>query len=286
MQQQTLTLDLEKVFHYAEKGIIRAAFFSGIVLNQNNTINIQDWNISDGICLIPKLFNENEVLKEFNIFVSKNALREMIELFEKTLIGIYEILNITKNPIILSEIPKITKETKKFKGKKFPDKLKIIDEFLNNLLSKQSDFWQGLQDIRNCITHNISIVYKEEIIINIPKFNAIIKGKKTGKEIHLPFGVIKDGVLIDEEAELLVKIEHIKRTFKKGDVITFTNDEIALIIFGMQNSLAILRKTVVEVLLERNIPVTDKSANRSFKTIDELEKYKKEISKKESNRME
>lgn len=282
MSTQTLTLDVDRAFHFAEQGINRVVYFSSIVLNSDNSIDVNNWHIHDGIGLVPQPTDNKEVLKEFKNFVSKSALREMMELFEQTLAALYEIFIIIENPPkttdIISFFKQIDKKTEKFKWKRFPDKLKIIDSFLSNKLSKHKDFWEGLQDIRNCITHHVSIA-KEEIKINIPKLNAFLKGDKTGKEISIPLGNIPDGISMDEEYSICVKLEYIEKIFEKGKLIEFTNEEIAFIIFGMQDSFRVLRDIVLKSVLNNNIPLSITSANLLVKNVEELENYQSTFDK-------
>lgn len=274
MDKQMIKLDFNKAFYFAKKGILRAALFSGIVLNNVNSFNIKSWHIKDNFLLIPDKVDESEVLFEFKNFVAKNALREMMELFDITLIHVFQILNITDKHINKIDFKDYKKETKKFKKEKFPNKLKIIDNLLNNELSQQTEFWQPLQDIRNCITHNVSIVDKEEININIPNFIMIFKGIHSGQEFVFSGMSTVEKSQVPEESELFIKIENITKTFKKGEMITFTNEETTLLIFGMIKSLAIFEKIVLANALNNEIPVIDKSINKSFKMIQELYDFK------------
>lgn len=281
MTAQILKLDLQEIFHYAEAGIRRAAIFSGLALNKKNTIDIKDLNIIDGFCLIPNNYDNDEILKEYRLFITKNALREMVELFEQTLINLYEMLNITNNVKTSIELEKIPAKTKAFSKKSFPDKLIKIDALLNNKLSDQKDFWQSIQDIRNSITHYIGVTYKEKIDIIIPKFTAILKEKDTGKEMILPFGGFIEPLRLTSECELLVNVDHINKTFVQGENISFTDEEIAMLILGMKISLDNLRKIIQEHVLEKNIPIEDKMTNTLVKTVDELNSHINKIPTKE-----
>lgn len=273
MNKGVLNFDIEKIFNWATKGIIRAAYFSGIVLNPKNSIDVKHWNAVEEFLNVPNPKDTDLAMEEFRLFVSKSALREMIEFFEKTLHGIFEMLNIVEKRPTPEELIDVLQETKNFKKKNFPDKLRIIDKMLEKKLSKRKDFWQALQDIRNCITHNTSIVDKDKITINIPKFTAILKGKNTGKEIIIPFGNLGQGVKIQEESDLLIKFEQSPKIFKEGEVITFNNEEIALLIFGMQESLNIFRNIIIESVLKNQIPVKFLDTNKFVSTIEEFKDY-------------
>lgn len=276
MEKELLNFDIESIFLWARKGIIRAAYFTGIVLNPKNSIEVKQWNAMEEFINAPEPKDKNLAMDEFKLFVSKSALREMIEFFEKTLLGVFEMLNIIEKRPSSEELADIYKETKEFKGKNFPEKLEIIDRILNYKLSKRKDFWQALQNIRNCITHNASIVDKETITIIIPKFVAVIKGKTTGRETIIPFGYQEKAIKIEEESDLLLKIEQNHKTFKKGEVISFNNEEIALLIFGMQESLNIFRNIIIENTLKNKIPLKLLSTNKFVTTIEEFREIQKE----------
>ena len=281
MTAQILNLDLQEIFHYAEAGIRRAAIFSGLALNKKNTISINDLNIVDGFFLIPNNYDNDEIIKEYRLFTTKNALREMVELFEQTLIRLYEMLKITNNVKTSNELEKIPAKTKAFSKKSFPGKLIEVDALLNNKLSDQKEFWQSVQDIRNSITHYIGITHKEKIDITIPKFTSILKEKDTGKENILSFGDFIEPPRLTSEYELFLKVDYINKTFVHGALISFTDEEIVMLILGMKFSLDSLRKIILEHLIEKNIPIEDKTTNNLIKTVDELNSYINKTPQKE-----
>lgn len=86
----SIDLDINQIFEYARKRVIRASAFSGAVLNEKNNFNIKQWRIFEQYELIPEPVNNEETINEFKSFVVHNSLCEMMSLFEKTLTELYK----------------------------------------------------------------------------------------------------------------------------------------------------------------------------------------------------
>lgn len=257
MDNSTVNLNFEDVFYEARQGIDRASLFIGLIVNNKKKLSIDKWNIVDNFQLINKPNDKIQAFTEFEKFIIKNSLCEMIELFEVTLIKSFELLEIIIRTSIGLDFEEIDEAVKKFKKYNFPKKLKKIDNLLANKLSKQKDFWQAMQNIRNCITHNMSIVDTEKIIIQIPNFKTIIKGLQSGKEIEFPALGIIPNVFPNEGSKIILELVHTAQEFKKGDLISFDNEQITYLIWAMKHSLDILRKTLLDYIIVKNIPINN-----------------------------
>lgn len=274
MLEPPIKLDLENAFSVAVTGIIRASIFSGIILNPQNKLAINSWHINESFKLCDNNFNDEskaEAYEEFKKWIVKNSLREMMEYLDYSLSLIYQYLyRITEYPDIV--IPTVlAKEIAKFNSPKngFPDKIKIIDGLLNNTLTEAKDYWTALQKIRNSITHNLGICNKKQITLSIPEVKTIAK-TINGKEVHF-----KPGEPIDTKKyrldEISIKFDYKIKTYKKDEIINFSNEDIMYIIWGMQQTIAHFEKSILEKAFQMNIPVIDKISN---KIIDHSKDFK------------
>lgn len=235
--------------------IHRAMWFSGMVLNPNNSIAVNKWKPLENYDFTHTPANPQDVLNEFKVFTYNNALRELMESFDIIIINIFKLLYIMNNFADNVDGKLTEKETRNFKRKNFYDKLKQLDSLLNNKLSQQKTYWQALQDIRNCITHCSSTVDKPEIPLNLPVFKIILK--TANNETELPIGVNANGFKATDDSVIRIEFQTITKVFKKGERILFTAHEITFLILAMQKSLDFLRKIILEKYLSNFEPEKD-----------------------------
>ncbi|MGB2579458.1 hypothetical protein AAIR98_001377 [Elusimicrobium simillimum] len=242
--------NIETLFYPTMCGISRASLFLAIALNGKNKINIESWDIVDGASLFSlpvKSESFLEIFDEFKSFVVKNSLREMIELFEKTMVKIFSFFHSIDNDKETAGLSMGT-AVKNFSRKSFPEKLKQVALLIN---SQKLDlaFLQAIQDIRNIITHNMSIVDKENLILVLPVFNSIIKNIDTGEEVQVPLG--RHIKAPNGSLEFSFSITMQNKIFKKGEIVSFSSEEIYYLLFAMIISVDVLKKEVVNSLESR-----------------------------------
>lgn len=265
-------INLEKAFSVATSGIIRASIFSGFVLNPKNEFNIVSWHINEAFKLCGNDFNDkskNDAYNEFKKWVVKNSLREMMEYLDYSLIDIFKCLYIIiKYPNIVED--NILEDAiNDFKNSKngFPEKIDKINKLVDNKLTNEEKYWKALQKIRNVITHNLGISNKK-IKLSLPEVETIVKDRN-GKECYF-----KPGEPIDMAKYLIdpikIKIEYKTRSYKQGEYINFSNEDIMYIIWGMQQALGVFEQSIIKKAFELELPIIDKTSN---KIINKLEDY-------------
>lgn len=271
MSEPPIKLDLEKAFSVAITGIIRASVFSGFILNPQNKFEINSWQINDAFKLCNNEFNDKtkeEAYIEFKKWIVKNSLREMMEYLDYSLTQIYDysyrIVNYPKN--IDNKV--LEKELKNFNNSKngFPEKIDKINNLLNNKLTEEKKYWKALQKIRNSITHNLGICSKKSITLAIPEIKTIAVTKDK-KEINF-----KPGEAIDMSKYSLkeIKFDYRTKTYKRNEVISFSNEDIMYIIWGMQQAIGSFQKSVLEKAFQMKIPVFDKNSNQIINKFEDF----------------
>lgn len=246
MSKETVNLCYNDL--YIQKAIQRAAHFIGIIASPANSLGIESYNIIEDFQLFshPPIEVESEILSEFRNFIINHSLREMIESFDKALINAFEVIAFLNGKINSSKFNEITEEVIKFKKSKFPNKLIKINALLNNKLTEQNDFWKVLKNIRNCITHNMSIVDQDEISIQIPYIREVIKDLITGEEtiINLTGDFFKAPASSIHE----IQTSYLNKTFKRGEIIYFNYEEITYIIYAMWKYCDHFNKTILDYM--------------------------------------
>lgn len=236
-----INLDIDGIFNVALKGVRRGYVFIGIIQNMVESKNINqrdlqpsestDFNFSFNIEKIDK----KEAQDSFLHWGYNNALREVIESFESFLLELFwKILWVKDgNTINIQSLNgEIANKKEKFRKGNFPDKIKELCKCID-LKEEDRNFINSLQDIRNCITHSRSVLYKnnyrDKITISIPKFEYFIEYDDGTKEIidKLPFKNV------DREGTLCLKIKKEEKEIKERDIIYFSSREVTMICYQM-----------------------------------------------------
>lgn len=264
----------DEIFEKARNGILLSSAFIGAVLNDNNMINIKHWNIYDDWELLPlPPSDSSNILNEYKIFVVKNALNEIVMKMEQTLIEVYDILilviNIKKyRPYNLHVHKKAVNE---FKKKSFEEKQKEINKYiLNNL--KNNSLWQNIKYIRNCITHNNSIVDKGVIQLSVPVFTMKLRDKVTDK-IYISskeMPIMKIGNVEGHDFEIILEWEIVKKIFNNDEKIVLSSSEIYFLIYALYNSIEDLERLFVNFLIDNKIEFGKNQKSGIIKTQEEL----------------
>jgi len=281
---KTFDIYIDNIFCYANKGVIQAATFIGAILNEHNNFDIAKWNINEYWELIPQLSLDNTILlSKFKSFVVKSALCEMMMDFEQTLLKIYDSLLLVKNIKSKEQynIKTHLESVQNFKNQSFENKLELINKIIQNKLSN-IQLWQNLKYVRNCITHNNSVVDKGKIQLNIPIFFIELKDNVTG-EIYRSSkeeAIIKIGRIQGHDISAKVGWDTEEKTFDIGATITFTPAEIYHLLFALKESIKDLEILFINYLVKNKIEFGITEQNGIIKTQEELEKqykYKKEL---------
>ncbi len=272
--------NIDKIFSYALDGVNKATAFIGAVLNKNNSFNINQWKLEEQFDVTPTIQNSPNVLKGFKDFVIKNALCEMIMSFEITLNELYDgLLIITRTVKGKYSTLEHKKIMKKFLSDKFEDKLKKINQILQNIT--ENDFWTSLKYIRNCIEHNYSKVNKGTIKLMIPMVEIKFIDQVTKKEyLFTPENPESSSLheIAGHPAQVIIDIKkNREKIFNNGDIISFTKSEINFLIAAMNDSINFLKVHVLEYILEKGYGLNFRGT--IIKTKEELRKIltKREI---------
>jgi hypothetical protein len=271
-----IDLDINQIFEYARKGVIRASAFSGAVLNEKNNFNIKQWRIFEQYELIPEPVNNEETINEFKSFVVHNSLCEMMSLFEKTLTELYKkiyYLNCYNERKIYDE--KIANNlTKKFSGRDFPKKIKIISRLLRNVKSNKN-LWENLKYVRNCVAHNNSLVNKGEIKLKIKAFTCKMVDQITKEEYYFtpdnPIHKIQN--MAGHTIQCSIKLEEKEKIFYQGDKIKFSPQEIAFLFYTMLESINELYRAFLIYLIEQGMQIKLPGNDKLITTKEELIKF-------------
>lgn len=246
MSKETVNLCYNDL--YVQKAIQRAAHFIGIIASPANSLGIESYNIIENFQLFshPSIEVESEILSEFRNFIINHSLREMIEAFEVTLDSAFENTAYINGASCKLKMDEIKKQINEYKRSNFPVKLDMINVLLNNKLSEQTDFWEGLKYIRNCITHDMCIVGRKTINIKIPYVRAVLKDLLTGNEYQMPLtneGIKAPATMIPE-----IQIIYIDKTFNSGEIISFNYEEITYIIYTMMKYCEYFSNTILDYM--------------------------------------
>lgn len=195
--------------------------------------------------------------------------------FEQTLIEMYDCLLLIEK--IKSgqtyNIDTHLKNVNDFKNNNFEKKLETINKIIQNKPSN-IQLWRNLKYIRNCITHNNSIVDKGSISLFIPIFFIELKDNITG-EIYRSSKeepTIKIGRVRGHDVILQVGWKEEEKVFDIGEIITFTPVEIYHLLFALKESIENLEKLFINYLVKNKIPFGITKKKGIIKSQEELEK--------------
>lgn len=272
-------ININEVFAPAKNGINNALAYSAIVLNKKNKIEISSLYIDEQYRMITPEVNQETLIDSFRDFVVYNALCNMMENFEITLDRAYRaflpIVNTGKN---------YTKSTykenvKKFSYLSFEEKLEIIKKYINNT-DENEKLWVNLKHVRNCITHNGSIVQKEDIKLLIPSFSMKYIDLVTKEEFYSNSEdlTITMGKVKGNEGKLIIDLSCNEKIFKHGEIIKFTDREIISLIRAMRISIETLNKEFMYLLLDNGRSINCDNGMTITKR-EELDKIWEENSK-------
>lgn len=256
-------LDLEKAFKHAILGIRRGYVFAGIANNSTFSDDLISIHPHNGMRLdMGKVTDESlkAIQNEYQQWVLKNCVREVIELFNISVDKIFECIYYVENYPHNFDENKFKQDCKVFSRKNFPDKLKLIYKFLDCDHEKFKDFFIGVQSLRNAITHNIGVVKHEKgINVWLPIFVPYIE-MENGERHYFTLGetLSRDSIVNQRTSEprtLSVEYRNTTKTFNKGEFITFTPEEISQIFFAFEESIKNLKLAMVQTLKKKGLNV-------------------------------
>lgn len=263
-------IDLDKLAMISEVGVRRASVFLGLGVNaaRDNNFNAYQLTHLTLIQIVPPNLpttDVDEFKKHFEAWIIGNALREVVENFERFLDGVDAVcrrVELAKQSGRDGKL-KILKSRKKFEQAGIDEKLEHLRK-THAITTGNERYFKAIKQARNCVTHRGGLVGSRDVGDNPTlrltwwRIRVFLKGD-SGKETELDAPFPLGGVVLDEESKVNVQLKDRVREFKKGARIEFTAQDVAEICQLTKMTSAELLVSLVEWLERQGVKVHAKS---------------------------
>lgn len=249
-EPKNVNIDFDKIRETAYKGVRRTAVFLGLGFNAANEPAFRNYELADlsPIHLVPSKVPDETIdhfKTEFGRWIVACGLRELIETF-----GLF--LDRTHNACLFMAYHRdqITFEDATvwqpaFHHKGIKDKLKMLESRFN-LKPDHPEHINGIQQVRNCLTHRHGIVGKEdcddgdELNLKWMGFDLFIE-TPTGETIDLVLP-LKEQIHLKDGGTVNLRFSERLRAFKVGTPIDLeAKDLVEICNFVLMSTDQILR---------------------------------------------
>jgi hypothetical protein len=240
---QHLTIDFDFIADIAHRGIRRASTFLGLGVNAARDCEFKKYQLNEITLfrVMPDKVDDSQIeeFKEhFEQWIVRSALREITESFSVFLDTVNKAclrMAVSKQQVSAEAAPKLERN---FDHEGLDDKLKLLREQFA-VTTVREKYFSAINQARNCITHRRSIVGEKDLdgdgafLLHWWKMEMLIE-TESGKEI--PFGSPprKEPIVMEEPGTVCARITENIKTYKKGDVLTLTPEDLCEIIFLTQ----------------------------------------------------
>lgn len=235
----TLNINLDEIMDSGIKGIRRACIFMGFGVNAAIDPDFQNYHLLTKSIyhLVPEEVSAEklqEFKQHFYHWIVSNALRELVESYEIFLEEIFDAVNLMQKKIDRKafDLNELQKEHIAFRKKRFPDKLKVLQDH-HSLRIPFSSHILSVKRARNCMGHRKGIVSvqdtkEDKLTVSWQGFDAIFIDNVTGEEIP----ATERGKFIEPQpvrqntCDLAIKKLTRHRDFPQGHLISFDPSEL------------------------------------------------------------
>lgn len=229
------SINIEKLADISYRGVRRAAVFLGLGVNAARNADYNHYELSH-LSVIqsvsPNLPSEqvNEFKGHFEVWIVRNALRELVESFDLFLEKLHDCcLRIGATTGDTSK-DQADRWSRRFLNAGADEKLELLRKRFAVSTTKES-YFGAIKQARNCVTHRGSIVGAKDADVNGElhlkwwRVRIFIR-LDSGKEIEMNPLCTEDNIQLKVVGNVCVQFIDNKRTFKIGDPIIFKPEDI------------------------------------------------------------
>lgn len=265
------TIDLDRLASIAAVGVRRAAVFLGLGVNAARDNNLNTYQLGDFTLIqlvtyeVPP-YKVAEFKRHFEDWIINNALREVVESFERFLDGIDAVCR----RVELAQDSggerrtNLLKQRAKFEHAGIDEKLRVLRRNWKIATSNEA-YFHSIKQARNCVTHRGGVVGKRDIGTDQTlrlkwwRIRLFLKGE-SGKETDIDPPFPPGGFVTDEAASVCVQMKDRIREFKSGSRIEFTLQDVVEICQLTKMTSDELLVSLVHWLQHRGVKVNAKQS--------------------------
>lgn len=228
---QRVTIDLSKLHRIVDIGVRRAAVFMGLGINAANDENNKNYELSNitSFRFLPENITDldiNHFKEEFTSWITMNGFRELIETFSIFLDRVFDICQ------LINQTDKKTQD--KFYNKGIEGKTKMLNE-LFSINTPYTECISSINKARNCFAHRNGVVSEKDCTNGcmVLKWMTIevYAISKTGTTYILELPIKKEGVKLEEESKICVRLIERRECYNISDSIRISPIRLAEICY-------------------------------------------------------